>query len=223
MSTRHSSMRAASKVKNPDKPVWREYADALLVAVVLTFIIRSFIIQAFRIPSGSMEDTLLVGDFLFVNKFLYGAQVPFTKVRLPAIRAPQPGDIIVFKFPRDPKKDYIKRCVAVEGQTVEVRDKQLLVDGQVVDESFIKHVDPRTLAGDIEPRDNLGPVRVPEGKLFMMGDNRDSSFDSRFWGFLDRDLVKGKAIFIYWSWDPAKKILGFINTPRLARIGDLVR
>jgi len=215
---RKSSMTEAAAVK-PRKPLWREYGEALALALILTVIIRSFVIQAFRIPTGSMEDTLLVGDFLFVNKFIYGARVPFTEIRFPKVRDPQPGDIIVFQYPRDPSKDYIKRCVAIGGQEVEIRDKQLYIDGVLQREPFVKHLDPRMQM----QRDRFGPVTVPEGELFMMGDNRDNSHDSRFWGFLPEKLIKGKAIFIYWSWDPRQKLLGFINTPRLARIGDLVR
>jgi signal peptidase I len=203
------------------KSILREYTEAILPALVLFLVIRTFLFQAFRIPSSSMEDTLAIGDFLFVNKFLYGAKVPVLGVRLPGIRAPQPGDIIVFKFPRDPRKDYIKRCVAVEGQSVEIRAKQVYVDGVLCAEPFVKHTDPLTRPGDI--RDYMGPVVVPRGQLFMMGDNRDNSSDSRYWGFLDRDLIKGKAMFIYWSWDTQQRLLGFVPTPRFERIGDLIR
>ena len=203
------------------KTLLREYAEAILPAIILFLVIRTFLFQAFRIPSASMEDTLAIGDFLFVNKFLYGAKVPFLEVRLPGIRDPKPGDIIVFKYPRDTRKDYIKRCIAVEGQTVEIRDKRVYVDGVLREEPFTKHTDPLTRPGDI--RDYLGPVVVPPGHLFMMGDNRDNSSDSRYWGFLDRDLIKGKALFIYWSWDTTHRLLGFVPTPRLERIGDLIR
>ncbi|HWN83481.1 MAG TPA: signal peptidase I [Candidatus Udaeobacter sp.] len=203
------------------KTLLREYAEAILPAIILFLVIRTFLFQAFRIPSASMEDTLAIGDFLFVNKFLYGAKVPFLEVRLPGIRDPKPGDIIVFKYPRDTRKDYIKRCIAVEGQTVEIRDKRVYVDGVLREEPFTKHTDPLTRPGDI--RDYLGPVVVPPGHLFMMGDNRDNSSDSRYWEFLDRDLIKGKALFIYWSWDTSHRLLGFVPTPRLERIGDLIR
>ena len=203
------------------KTLFREYTEAILPAIILFLVIRTFLFQAFRIPSASMEDTLAIGDFLFVNKFLYGAKVPFLDVRLPGIRDPKPGDIIVFKYPRDTRKDYIKRCVAVEGQTVEIRNKRVYVDGVLREEPFVKHTDPLTRPGDV--RDYLGPVVVPKGQLFMMGDNRDNSSDSRYWGFLDRNLIKGKALFIYWSWDTSHRLLGFVPTPRLERIGDLIR
>jgi signal peptidase I len=167
-----------------------------------------------------MEDTLLKGDFLFVNKFLYGAQIPLIDVRLPEVRDPEPGDIIVFKYPHDPSKDYIKRCIAVEGQEVMVRNKVVYIDGVPQQEDYVKYT-RGVIPG--EGPDNWGPRTVPPGHLFMMGDNRDNSADSRSWGFLDKELIKGKALFIYWSWDPDNKFLGFLNTPRLARIGDLVR
>jgi len=221
MSRRDSMTVAAAPAARRRKSVVHEYTEAILLAFLLTFILRSFVIQAFRIPTGSMEDTLLVGDFLFVNKFLYGAEVPFTKIHLPAIRPPRPGDIIVFRYPRDPSKDFIKRCVAVEGQVVEIRDKQLYVDGVLRTEPFTKFTDRTMRRGHGDPRDNFGPERVPPGHLFMMGDNRDNSSDSRYWGFLDHHLIKGKAMFIYWSWDPEKRI-GFVPTPRLARIGDII-
>jgi signal peptidase I len=192
----------------------REFVDVVGWALVMAFLARSFLIQAFRIPSGSMEDTLLVGDFLFVNKFLYGAQIPFTDIRLPGLRQPRPGDIIVFRYPTE-KDDYIKRCVAVAGQTVEVRNHVLYVDGKAQDDPHVKHVF-RGRRLPVEER--YGPLKVPEGKIFMMGDNRDNSKDSRVLGAVDwRDAVKGKAIFIYWSWNREKKF------PRFDRIGDLIR
>ncbi len=221
MSRRDSMHMAAAPAARRRKSLLHEYTEAILLALLLTFVLRSFVIQAFRIPTGSMEDTLLVGDFLFVNKFLYGAKIPFTDIRLPAIRPPQPGDIIVFRYPRDPGKDFIKRCIAVEGQVVEIKDKQVFVDGVLRDEPYTKFTDQRVKRGTNDPRDNFGPERVPPGHLFMMGDNRDNSSDSRYWGFLDRDLIKGKAMFIYWSWNPESRI-GFIPKPRLTRIGDLI-
>ena len=191
----------------------REFVDVVGWALVMAFLARSFLIQAFRIPSGSMEDTLLVGDFLFVNKFLYGAKIPFTDVRLPGLRAPRPGDIIVFKYPGE-KDDYIKRCIAVEGQTVSVKNHVLFVDGEAQDESYVKHI----FVGRRMPvEDYFKPFTVPEGKIFMMGDNRDNSKDSRVLGAVDwKQTVKGKAIFIYWSWNGEKKF------PRFERIGDLI-
>jgi signal peptidase I len=195
----------------------REYVEAALWALVLTLFLRAFVIQAFRIPSESMRDTLLVGDFLFVNKFEYGPKIPFTQIRLPGFRAPQPGDVIVFQFPQDPSKDFIKRCVAVGGQTLEVRDKQLLVDGEPRHESYVIHTDPNVRPAGYDFRDNFGPYTVNPGELFMMGDNRDNSNDSRYWGTLDMDLVKGRAMFLYWSWDSDR------HWPRWKRLFNLIR
>lgn len=191
---------AKAKKKHRVKPVWREYVEAIAVAVLLALVIRTFAFQAFRIPSGSMEDTLLVGDYLFVSKFLYGAEIPFTGgARLPAIRDPERGDIIVFRYPEDPSEDFIKRCVGIPGDTVEVRDKVLYINGEPQNEPYVKHTDRRVIPG----RDDYGPVVIPEGQYFMMGDNRDNSRDSRAWGFLDHSLIRGKALFIYFSWDSA--------------------
>lgn len=204
------------------KSTAREYGEALFLAILLTFFIRSFIIQAFRIPTGSMEETLEVGDFLFVNKFLYGAKIPWLGGHLPSIRDPKPGDIIVFRYPRDLTKDFIKRCIAVEGQTIEIRNKQVYVDGVLREEPYTKFTDRVTRHDRRDPRDSFGPEQVPPGHLFMMGDNRDNSHDSRYWGFLSRDLIKGKAMFIYWSWDPQHKLANLVPTPRWTRIGHLI-
>lgn len=204
-------MKLSSKKNSHKKSIVREYAEIIVLAVALALFVRTFFIQAFRIPSESMEETLLVGDFLFANKFIYGAKLPFVDWRLPAIRDPQPGDIIIFKFPGDKKTDYIKRCVAVEGQTVELKGSKLYVDGVLQDEDFSKYV-----LGSNHPR-RYGPTEVPEGHIFMMGDNRDNSADSRAWGPLDKRLISGKAMFIYFSWNPSS------HTVRFSRIGDIIR
>ena len=193
------------------KSVIREYAEIIVLAVALALFVRTFFIQAFRIPSESMEDTLLVGDFLFANKLIYGPKLPLVDWRLPAIREPKPGDIIIFKYPVDPKVDYIKRCVAVEGQTVELVDNKLFVDGVLQDEEFTKYV------FGSRPDRRFGPFKVPEGHIFMMGDNRDNSADSRAWGPVDKKLVSGKAMFIYFSWNPNA------HSVRFSRIGDVIR
>ncbi|MFH1279876.1 MAG: signal peptidase I [Candidatus Eisenbacteria bacterium] len=173
----------------------REYGEAIFVAGVLFFFLRTFVIQAFQIPTGSMEDTLLVGDFLVANKFLYGARIPFTETRLPAVREPKAGDIIVFRAPHV-DKDYIKRCVAVEGETVELRNNVLYVNGEAREEPFTV-----LKGGGIPAMANWGPKVVPENALLMLGDNRNQSQDSRYWGFLDKSRVKGHAMFLYFSWD----------------------
>ncbi len=193
------------------KSAVREYAEIIVLAVALALFVRTFFVQAFRIPSESMEDTLLVGDFLFANKLVYGPKLPFIDVRLPAIRDPKPGDIIIFKYPGDPKIDYIKRCVAVEGQTVELVDNKLFVDGVMQDEEFTKYV------FGSRPDRRFGPFKVPEGHVFMMGDNRDNSADSRAWGPLDKKLISGKAMFIYFSWNANS------HAVRFSRIGDVIR
>ena len=180
----------------------REYVEAILWALVLTLFLRAFVIQAFRIPSESMLDTLLVGDFLFVNKFEYGPKIPFTHIRvaLPAIsREPKRGDIIVFQYPNNPSQDYIKRCIATGGETVQVREKHVIVNGDTLSEPYAIHIDPQIRPAGYDYRDNFGPLTVPKGELFMMGDNRDNSYDSRFWGTVKMDLVKGRAMFIYFS------------------------
>jgi len=210
---------AAARARARTKSALREYLEAILLAIVLTIVIRGLVLQAFRIPTGSMEDTLQVGDFLFVNKMVYGSEIDigfggerFFYYRFPTIREPKPGDVVVFRYPEDPSRDFIKRCVAVAGQTVEVRDKVLYVDGKALVEPYVVHKDPRLMSREADRRDNFGPYVVPQGHLFMMGDNRDNSQDSRYWGALPRELVKGKAMFIYWSWDQDRRL------PRLNRL-----
>ncbi|MCA9728951.1 MAG: signal peptidase I, partial [Candidatus Eisenbacteria bacterium] len=169
------------------------------IAVIIFLVIRTLAFQAFRIPTGSMENTLLPGDFLFVNKFFYGARVPFTEFRLPGFTEPHRGDIIVFQFPQNPKEDYIKRCIGVGGDVIEVKNKIVYVNGVPQDEPYTVHKDP-----DLKPglRDNMPAVKVPPDHLFMMGDNRDFSYDSRFWGPVDLHLVRGRAWITYFSIDP---------------------
>lgn len=179
----------------------RENIEALVIAVLLALFIRAFIVQAFKIPSGSMQDTLLIGDQLLVNKFIYGVKLPFTNITIIPVKNPQRGEIIVFKYPEDPSKDFIKRVIAVGGDTVEIRNKVLYVNGLKQTGENAVHVDPRMFPREFQPRDNFGPITVPKGKLFVMGDNRDESNDSRYWGFVDISAVRGRAILIYWSWD----------------------
>jgi signal peptidase I len=191
--------------------------EAVLIAVLLALFIRTFVVQAFKIPSGSMKDTLLIGDHILVNKFAYGIDIPFLHIPLIKGETPQRGDIIVFKYPGNPDKDYIKRVVAVAGDVVSVRDKQLYVNQQPMREDYIIHTDTA-----FQPvRDDFGPVQVPEHKLFMMGDNRDNSSDSRFWGFLDLEAVRGKAFLIYWSWNGESQSLP--GRIRWSRIGNVVK
>jgi signal peptidase I len=173
--------------------------EAIAWAVVITLVLRTFVIQAFRIPSESMCDTLLVGDFLFVNKLEYGPKIPFTRIRLPGLHAPRRGEVIVFQWPEDPSKDFIKRCVATGGETVVVKHKEVFVDGRQLVEPYVKHDIWSEDPAGYTPRDNCTPPTLPPGALFMMGDNRDNSNDSRFWGPVPFELVKGRALFIYFS------------------------
>ena len=196
----------------PAKGKVRENIEALVIAVILALFIRAFVVQAFKIPSGSMENTLLIGDYILVNKFIYGVKIPFTGITVLPISNPKRGDIIVFKFPEDPSKDFIKRVVAVGGDTVEIRDKQVYVNGQLQVNPHAIYADPRHFSDpriyppELLKRDNMPPLKVPEGKLFVMGDNRDESNDSRFWGLVDLSAVLGKAFMVYWSWDSQKTI-----------------
>ena len=203
------------------KSVTIEYIKAILLAFALALFIRIFIVQAFRIPSGSMENTLLVGDFLLANKFIYGARIPLIDIRLPAWRSPDPGDIVIFQYPRDPSRDFIKRIVAGPGQKVEIKDKILYVDDKrAIDPSKAKYIDSviLKLRSVANTRDNYGPKIVPEDCYFVMGDNRDSSEDSRYWGFLKRDLIRGKAFVLYWSWAPDDRVPAYSNITSLLSI-----
>ncbi len=200
----------------PEKSRLRDWTEALVVAAVLALIIRSFVVQAFKIPSGSMEDTLLIGDHLLVNKFVYGLQLPFSDQRFLSMREPKTGDIIVFEFPEDhdkpyfKRRDFIKRVIGTPGDTVAVRNKQVYLNGKLFKIPEQVYKDPAMTTG---PRDNMSQITVPSGKYFVMGDNRDRSFDSRFWGFVDASAVKGLAFIKYWSWDREKM------WPRWGRIG----
>jgi len=162
------------------------------------------VVQAFTIPSGSMMDTLLVGDYILVNKFLYGPEIPFTEQRVPGLRDPQRGDIIVFKYPQDEKRDFIKRIVGTPGDTVQVRGHQVYVNAQPIREPYVKRAEgspPSTGQTYCGYAYGCEPTVVPPNSYFVMGDNRDNSQDSRYWGFVKRDKIKGKAFLIYWSWD----------------------
>jgi signal peptidase I len=186
---------------SPKRSRFRENVEAILIAVIIALFIRTFVVQAFKIPSGSMKPTLQIGDHILVNKFIYGVKIPYLSSVILPVKDPQRGDIVVFKFPVDPRKDFIKRVIAVPGDVVEIRDKAIFINGRQVNHDFGVFSDPRTIAGNLKPRDNLGPITVPKDALFVMGDNRDESFDSRFWGFVPIRDVSGKAFIIYWSWD----------------------
>jgi signal peptidase I len=193
--------------------VW-EYAQAILIALFLALIIRAFVVQAFKIPSGSMLNTLLIGDHILVNKFIYGVKNPITRKNWIKGKKPKQGDIIVFIYPLDKKKDFIKRVIGVAGDTVEIRNKRVYVNGKPFPEPpGAQHVDKKIWPIAKEPRDNMEPVVVPKDSVFVMGDNRDQSYDSRFWGFVPLKDIKGKAFIIYWSWNSNRL------WPRFARIG----
>jgi signal peptidase I len=207
-------VKTSVKTEERRKSVVREYAESIIIAIVLALVIRTFVVQAFKIPSGSMEDTLLIGDHILVNKLAYGLQIPFFEAKLNflgLLGPPARGDIIVFPFPRDPSRDFIKRVVALPGERVEVRHHRVYVDGEPLQESYVK-LDERAA---IYPTrySSWGPEVVPPDKLFVMGDNRDNSADGRDWGFLDSEQVKGRAFIIYWSWDSSRS--------KLVRVGGL--
>lgn len=198
------------------KSVIREWVEAIVIAVILALIIRAFVVQAFKIPSGSMETTLLVGDHILVNKFIYGIKIPFTNIKILSFKKPQRGDVIVFIYPEDRKKDFIKRVVGVEGDRVEIINKKVYINGFLFNNPFAINDEKEVIPKGIQPRDNYGPVVVPKDSLFVMGDNRDHSYDSRYWGFVKLEEVKGNAFIIYWSWN------GLKNSLRWGRIGSLI-
>lgn len=218
-----------------------EWTKSILIALVLFLLIRTFLVEAFRIPTGSMENTLLVGDFLLVNKAVYGAQVPGTHVRLPSFDAPTRFDVVVFLPPHEPNKNYVKRLVGLPGDTLLMRDKVLFINGAEQVEPYVRHTDPHgdifipsmewqldhAAEGEAAPqrptRDNWGPVVVPEGRYFVLGDNRDDSEDSRYWGFVDAATVKGRPFFIYYSFEPrALRSVPWLTEIRWQRIGGLI-
>lgn len=203
-------------MKTDRKKLIREYVEAILIALLLALVIRAYIIQAFKIPSGSMIPTLLVGDHILVNKFIYGTNIPFSDKHFLVFKRPEKGDIIVFKYPEDPKKDFIKRVIATEGNILESKNKVIYVNGKTVMEPYTYHSDRNIRPRGNDLRDNFGPLVVPPNKVFVMGDNRDQSYDSRYWGFVDVKEIKGEALIVYWSWDPEHWL-------RFNRIGRLVK
>ncbi len=194
----------------------KEYAEAIIIAILIALFIRTFVVQAFKIPSGSMKPTLQIGDHILVNKFIYGVKVPFVRSTLIPISEPKRGDIIVFIYPQDRTKDFIKRVVAIGGDRVEIRNKEIYINDVLSEDTHGVYVDPVVMPGAMQPRDNMGPVEVPKGTVFVMGDNRDQSYDSRFWGFVDLKDVMGEAFMIYWSWN------GDESSVRWDRIGDIL-
>ena len=219
-----------------------EWTKSIVIAFTLFLVIRTFLVEAFRIPTGSMENTLLVGDFLLVNKAVYGAQVPLTHSRLPQFRQPQRGDVVVFVPPHEPDKNYVKRLVGLAGDTLEMRAKVLYRNSQAQVEPYVRHTDPANdvyapsmyWQCDFRPatrnesecrptRDNWGPIVVPPGHFMMLGDNRDDSEDSRYWGFVNRNAVKGEPLFIYYSFDSSTlRPFPWLTQIRWGRIGGTI-
>ena len=183
------------------KSTAREYFESICVAVILALFVRTFLVQAFKIPTGSMENNLLIGDHLLVNKFKFAPTLASAEETLLPIDPIHRGDIIVFKYPEEPERDFIKRVIGLPGETIEVRRKRVYINDALFDEPYVHYLSPPDEEGppDFDVRVQYGPVTVPDGHYFMMGDNRDNSQDSRYWGFLPREYVKGKAMFVYFS------------------------
>lgn len=226
---------SAKEAEPTGKSIFREYAEALIIAIILALTIRVFFVQAFKIPSGSMIPTLLIGDHILVSKLAYGFQMPqdcefqvsfppvtcFSSTMLADFGTPQRGDIIVFRYPEDENKDFIKRVVGTPGDTISIQNKQVIINGEVLDDHrFTQRIDPGIIDGRINPRDNFGPITVPPDSYFVMGDNRDQSLDSRFWGFVKMDKIKGRAFLVYWSWNGHGS---WTNWVRWERIGKLIQ
>jgi signal peptidase I len=227
----------------PVRVLW-EWTKSMATALLLFFVVRSFLVEAFKIPSGSMEGTLLVGDFLLVNKLVYGAEVPFTHKRLPAMRTPQHGDVMVFQFPEDPTVDFVKRVVGLPGDTLAMTNGVLVRNGFALKEAYVSHTEPGTdpageefrwqkdyllrsakaAAGYHPSRNNWGPLVVPKGNYFVLGDNRDNSLDSRYWGFVADSLVRGRPLFVYFSYQPdSASTAALLTNVRWRRLGTRVR
>ena len=209
--------------ENKKKSLFREYFEAAIIALFLALFIRAFIIQAFKIPSGSMKPTLLIGDHILVNKFIYGIKIPFTDRYILKITKPKRGDVVVFKWPRDERKDFIKRVIGIEGDKIEIKDDILYVNDEKIKTEYIgKYRDENiTMANkymellgksnhyildEYMKHENYRPVIIPENSIFVMGDNRDNSHDSRYWRFVSLNKLKGKAIIIYWSWPHWRRV-----------------
>ena len=222
-----------------------EWTKIFQMSVLLFLLIRTFLVEAFKIPSGSMENTLQVGDFLLVNKLVYGAEVPFTNKRLPRLRNPRDGDVIVFEWPVDLSKNFVKRLVGVPGDTLQMRDGTLIRNDTALAERYVEHTDPdmdpapedfawqrgylvktAAAASSYHPsRNNWGPLVVPKGNYFVLGDNRDNSLDSRYWGFVPDSLLKGRPFVIYYSYSPdsADHSFAWLTNIRWTRLGERIR
>jgi signal peptidase I len=193
------------------KSTLREYFESIVIAVILALFIRTFVVQAFKIPTGSMEENLLIGDHLLVNKFVFAPTETGAERTLLPVGTIKRRDIIVFKYPEDPERDFIKRVIGLPGETVEVREKKVYINGTALDEPYVHFLAPPSAPSELhevtsfDVRERFGPVTVPADQYFMMGDNRDNSADSRYWGFLRRDYIKGRALVIYWSYQAERE------------------
>jgi signal peptidase I len=193
------------------KSTAREYFESIVIAVILALFIRTFVVQAFKIPTGSMEENLLIGDHLLVNKFVFGPTATGLERALLPTGTIKRGDVIVFKYPEEPDRDFIKRVIGLPGETVEVREKKVYINGVGLNEPYVHFLQPPSTNSEFyettsfDVRERYGPVTVPSNQYFVMGDNRDNSQDSRYWGFLPRDNVKGKALVIYWSYQAERE------------------
>jgi len=194
----------------------REFIEGIIAAVLIALLITTFVIKMYKIPSRSMVPTLLVGDQLVVNKLIYGIKIPYFRNTIIPITDPQRGDIIVFIYPKDRSIEFIKRVIGIGGDTIKIKDKKIFLNGQLFTDNIGIYTDKMIYPGSVQPRDNFGPVTVPKGSLFVLGDNRDESMDSRFWGFVDLKDVQGKAFIIYWSWNPDERKI------RWQRLGNLL-
>jgi len=200
-----------------EKSKIREFIEGIIAAVLIALLITTFIVKMYKIPSRSMVPTLLVGDQLVVNKFIYGIKIPYFRNTILPITDPQRGDIVVFIYPQDRSLDFIKRVIGIGGDTIEIQDKKIFINGKLFTDNVGIYSDKMIYPRPLQPRDNFGPVTVPNGSLFVMGDNRDESMDSRFWGFVDLKDVQGKAFMLYWSWNPDE------NNIRWQRLGNLLK
>ena len=193
------------------KSTAREYFESIVIAVILALFIRTFIVQAFKIPTGSMEENLLIGDHLLVNKFVFGPVASGLERGLLPIGTVKRRDVVVFKYPEEPDRDFIKRVIGLPGETVEVKEKKVLINGKALDEPYTHFLQPAAAPSELhevtsfDVRERYGPVTVPANQYFVMGDNRDNSQDSRYWGFLPREYIKGKALVIYWSYEAGRE------------------
>ncbi len=193
------------------KSTVREYFESIVIAVILALFVRTFVLQAFKIPTGSMENNLLIGDHLLVNKFRYAPTASRLEKALLPIGDIRRGDVLVFKYPVEPDRDFIKRVIGLPGEKLELKDKKIYINDRPLDEPYVHFLEPPRGSSELsevtssDVRENYGPVTVPPNQYFMMGDNRDNSADSRYWGFMPRDYVKGEALLIYWSYESERE------------------